>query len=289
MALSAAGAADSIPLDGQWLYKPERVAPGREPDYSAHPGPRPGPENPYNPVVLSNAMIAPLTPFSIRGAIWYQGESNAGRAYQYRTLLPALIRDWRARWNRGDFPFYFVQLANWRVRKAEPSESDWAELREAQLLTLRAVPRTGMAVAVDIGEAGDIHPGNKRDVGVRLARWALADTYGRRVEKSGPLYDSHRVEGGRVRVRFRHAQGLKTSDGRAPAGFAVAGADRKFVWADARIEGDSVVVWGRGVPRPVAVRHAWADNPAVNLYNSDGLPASPFRTDDWPGLTVGRN
>jgi sialate O-acetylesterase len=290
MRLSAeGGAGEALPLDGQWLYKVEAVVPGREPDYSNHPGPPPGPDNPYNPVVPYNAMLAPLTPFRVRGAIWYQGESNAGRAYQYRTLLPAMIRDWRARWNQGDFPFYFVQLANWRARRDEPSESDWAELREAQLMAMRTVPRTGMAVAVDIGEADDIHPRNKRDVGLRLARWALADTYGQRVEKSGPLYDSHRVEGGRVRVRFRHARGLKTSDGRAPTGFAVAGADRKFVWAEARVEGDSVVVWSDRVAQPVAVRYAWADNPAVNLYNADDLPASPFRTDDWPGVTVGRN
>jgi sialate O-acetylesterase len=146
-----------------------------------------------------------------------------------------------------------------------------------------------MAVAVDIGEADDIHPRNKRDVGLRLARWALADAYGQRVETSGPLYESHVVEGDRVRVRFSHARGLKTSDGDAPKGFAVAGPDRKFVWAEARVEGDTVVVRSREVPRPVAVRYAWADNPAVNLYNAEGLPASPFRTDDWPGMTAGKN
>ncbi|HEY9285052.1 MAG TPA: sialate O-acetylesterase, partial [Pyrinomonadaceae bacterium] len=289
MRLSAEGPSDSIPLDGPWVYKPERVAPAREVDYSNHPGPRPGPESHYNPFVLYNAMIAPLTPFHVRGAIWYQGESNAGRAYQYRALFPAMIRDWRARWGVGDFPFYFVQLANWRARKSEPEESDWAELREAQTLTMRSLPRTGMAVSIDIGEADDIHPRNKRDVGLRLARWALADTYKQKIEISGPLYDSHAVEGDRVRLRFTRARGLKTSDGRAPAGFAVAGADRKFVWAEARVEGDSVVVWNKSVPRPVAVRYAWADNPAVNLYNSDDLPASPFRTDDWPGVTAGRN
>ena len=289
MRLSADGGTEAITLDGPWAYKAERVAPAREIDFSNHPGPRPGPDNPYNPVVLYNAMLAPLTPFNVRGAIWYQGESNAGRAYQYRTLFPAMIRDWRARWQQGDFPFYFVQLANWRARKVEPSESDWAELREAQALTMQRVPHTGMAVAVDIGEANDIHPRNKRDVGLRLARWALSDAYRQKIETSGPLYDSHKIDGERVRLRFKHARGLKTADGRAPTGFAVAGSDRKFVWAEARLEGDTVVVWSKAVARPVAVRYAWADNPAVNLYNSDNLPASPFRTDDWPGVTAGHN
>ncbi|HYN83967.1 MAG TPA: sialate O-acetylesterase [Pyrinomonadaceae bacterium] len=287
LAPDGASSPDSLALDGRWAYKAERTVPAREVDYSNHPGPRPGPESHYNPFVLYNAMLAPLTPFAVRGAIWYQGESNAGRAYQYRALFPAMIRDWRARWGSDDFPFYFVQLANWRARNTEPAESDWAELREAQTLTMRSVPRTGMAVAIDIGEADDIHPRNKRDVGLRLARWALFDTYKQAVVPSGPLYDSHAVEGGRVRLRFKHARGLKTSDGRAPVGFAVAGEDRKFVRAEARVEGETVVVWSDRVARPVAVRYAWADNPATNLYNSDDLPASPFRTDAWPGVTRG--
>jgi sialate O-acetylesterase len=278
----------AVGLDGEWDYKAEAAVEPKQLDFSDYPGPAPGPDNQNSPTVLYNAMLAPLTPYAVRGAVWYQGESNAGRAYQYRTLFPAMIRDWRRAWGGGDFPFYFVQLANYMKRHPEPAESEWAELREAQALTLRE-PRTGMAVAIDIGEADDIHPRNKRDVGLRLARWALAETYRRRVEPSGPLYASHAVEGGRVRLRFRHAAGLKTSDGRAPAGFAVAGADRRFVWAEARVEGETVVVWSKGVPSPAAVRYAWADNPAANLANGDGLPASPFRTDDWPGLTAGRN
>ena len=234
-------------------------------------------------------MLAPLSPYTIRGAVWYQGESNAGRAYQYRTLFPVMIRDWRSAWGEDDFPFYFVQLANWKARKADSIDSEWAELREAQLMTLRGVPHTGMAVTIDIGNPDDIHPRDKLDVGLRLARWALAETYGQKVEESGPLYESFKVEGERVRVRFTHAAGLKTRDGAAPAGFFVAGDDRKFVPAEARIDGSAVVVWSREVPHPAAVRYAWADNPAGNLYNADELPASPFRTDGWPGLTAGRN
>ncbi|HEX8147534.1 MAG TPA: sialate O-acetylesterase [Pyrinomonadaceae bacterium] len=281
-------AGNAVSLDGEWSYKEEAVVPSRRIDWGSQPQ-APGPANPNSPTVLYNAMLAPLFPYAIRGAIWYQGESNAGRAQQYRTLFPAMIRDWRAAWDIGDFPFYFVQLANWKARPVDSVDSEWAELREAQTLTMRAAPNTGMAVAIDIGDPEDIHPRNKLDVGLRLARWALADTYGVKTEKSGPLYDSYKVEGDRVRVRFTHAGGLKTRDGAAPAGFYVAGADRKFVPAEARVEKGEVVVWGKGVRAPVAVRYAWADNPAANLYNSEGLPASPFRTDDWPAVTAGRN
>ena len=233
-------------------------------------------------------MIAPLKPYAIRGAIWYQGESNATRAYQYRTLFPTMIRDWRTGWGQGDFPFYFVQLANWQAAKADPGESDWAELREAQTMTLRS-PQTGMAVIIDIGDANDIHPRNKLDVGKRLAAWALAETYHQKVEPSGPLYDSFSVKDGKIRVKFKHVGGgLKTADGGPPKGFAIAGADHKFVWAETRVEGDTVIVWSKEVARPVAVRYAWADNPVGNLYNRAELPASPFRTDDWPGVTIGK-
>ncbi|MDQ5835410.1 MAG: 9-O-acetylesterase [Acidobacteriota bacterium] len=289
LAPTGAGKGEAVSLDGAWYYKEESVVESKKVDYSNYPGPPPGPENQNNPSVLYNAMLAPLTPYRIRGAIWYQGESNAGRAYQYRALFPAMIRDWRAAWGEGDFPFYFVQLANWKARKQDSIDSEWAELREAQLMTLKSTPHTGMAVTIDIGNPDDLHPRNKLDVGLRLARWALADVYGQKLEESGPLYDSKTVEGDKVRLRFKHAAGLKTRDGAAPAGFFVAGDDRRFHPAQARIEGTTVVVWSRDVPRPVAVRYAWADSPAANLSNGDGLPASPFRTDDWPGLTAGKN
>jgi len=231
-------------------------------------------------------MIAPLIPYGIQGAIWYQGESNAGRAYQYRELFPAMIKSWRKNWGQGDFPFLFVQLANFMAVKDKPTESAWAELREAQLKTL-ILPNTGMAVIIDIGAEKDIHPKNKQDVGKRLARWALGTTYGRKTAHSGPLYKSMKVEGNKAILSFEQVGGGLVARGDGPLkGFAVAGEDKKFVWADAKIEGGNVVVSSEQVAAPVAVRYAWADNPVCNLYNKEGLPASPFRTDDWPGLTV---
>jgi sialate O-acetylesterase len=230
-------------------------------------------------------MIAPLVPYAIKGVIWYQGESNVGRAYQYRKLFPALINSWRRAWGY-EFPFLFVQLANFLERKPEPTESAWAELREAQLLTLKTVPKTGMAVAIDIGEANDIHPRNKQDVGKRLALAALAIAYGQKIVYSGPIYRSMRIEGNKIRIFFDHVGSGLVAKGEKLTGFAIAGEDRKFVWANAKIEGNTVVVWSEQVPKPVAVRYGWADNPDCNLYNKEGLPASPFRTDDWPGVTV---
>lgn len=244
--------------------------------------------NPWKPSGLFNAMIAPIVPYAIQGAIWYQGESNAGRAYEYRTLFPAMIQDWREAWAQDDFPFLFVQLANFMAVKPEPGESAWAELREAQTMTL-SLPKTGMAVAIDIGDANDIHPRNKQDVGKRLALNALAIAYGKKVVYSGPIYERMKREGNAIRLYFTHVDGgLMTPNGEPLKGFAIAGADRKFVWAEARIEGDTVLVSSPQVPEPVAVRYAWADNPVCNLYNRAGLPASPFRTDDWPGVTQGR-
>ncbi len=244
------------------------------------------PKNPGFPGTLYNAMIHPLVPFSIRGAIWYQGEANAGRAFQYRTLLPAMIGDWRKAFDQGDFPFLIVQLANFQQTKAEPGESTWAELREAQTLTAANVPNCGQALAIDIGAADDIHPRNKQEVGRRLALAALAKTYQQQLEYSGPWYAGNDREGSTIRLRFQHiGGGLTAKGGEKLTGFAIAGADKKFYWADARIDGDTVIVSCEKVAEPVAVRYAWADNPRCNLYNRAGLPAVPFRTDDWEGVT----
>jgi sialate O-acetylesterase len=233
---------------------------------------------------LYNGMIAPLIPLAIRGAIWYQGESNAGRAYQYRTLFPAMIANWRQAWGQGDFPFGFVQLAPFRYGNSDPA--CWAELCEAQRMTLDSAPNTGMAVTVDVGDVQDIHPKNKQEVGRRLALWALAKVYGKDIVYSGPLYKSMAVEGDKIRVQFEHVGGgLTTSNGKPLSEFTVAGADEKFVHATAAIEGQSIVVHSDAVPQPVAVRFAWRDTAQPNLVNKEGVPAGPFRTDTWKGVT----
>lgn len=247
-----------------------------------------GPLHPYRPAGLYNGMIAPIAPFACRGAIWYQGESNVDHAWQYRKLFPAMIRDWRCLWQQGDFPFYFVQLTNFMKRKPEPGPSMWAELREAQAMTC-SLRNTGMAVAIDIGDADDIHPRNKQEVGRRLALIALSRDYCRNLEYSGPMFKKAYVRSGAIEITFSHdSSGLTTPDGAPLKGFAVAGLDRKFYWADAKIVGHRVVVSTPKVPHPVAVRYAWADNPECNLINGAGLPAAPFRSDDWPELTFGK-
>ncbi|MFA6471545.1 MAG: sialate O-acetylesterase [Candidatus Latescibacterota bacterium] len=240
---------------------------------------------PSVPSWVYNGMIAPAVPFGIKGVIWYQGESNAGEAYQYRTLFQALIRDWRNAWGEGDFPFLFVQLANFGKRHDKPGESAWAELREAQFMTL-SVSHTAMAVAADIGDAENVHPRNKQEVGRRLALGALSVAYGKGIVYSGPLYRSMTVKDGKVHLKFTDTGGgLVMKNNGVPSGFALAGADRAFTWAKAAVEGDEVVVWCDGITEPAAVRYAWEDNPKCTLYNKEGLPASPFRTDDWPGIT----
>lgn len=247
-----------------------------------------GPDHPWRAAGLYNGMIAPLIPYAIAGAIWYQGESNAGRAYQYRSLFPTMITDWRKNWGQGDFPFFFVQLANFQKRTDDANAgSAWAELREAQLRTL-GLKHTGMATIIDIGEANDIHPRNKQDVGKRLALSAFKVAYGQDWPDQGPMYKSMTVEGNKVHVKFTDADGgLRNNNTGGPLrGFAVAGEDKVFHWADATISGDVVIVSSPDVAKPIAVRYGWADNPICDLYSGFGLPASPFRTDDWPGTTI---
>ena len=269
-----------INLSGEWRYK---VSTGMQelPAMPANPN-----GNPNLPTVLYNAMINPLIPYTIKGAIWYQGEANASRAYQYRDLLPLMINDWRSRWGYR-FPFYIVQLANFMARHDHPTESAWAELREAQALTTN-LDNTGVSCTIDIGMEKDIHPSNKQDVGHRLALIARAETYGQNVEFSGPLYKSYEMMGHCIRIHFDHTTGgLKTNDDRPVTGFAIAGPDHVWHWATATIDGNSVIVSSDKVKFPVAVRYAWADNPACNLYNGAKLPAFPFRTDCWNGVTYG--
>ncbi len=247
------------------------------------PGPPMGPNHQSRPAGLYNGMIAPLIPYAIRGAIWYQGEANAGRAAQYRTLFPTMIRDWRQKWGQGEFPFYFVQLAPFMKIRPEPSESNWAELREAQLYTQQTVPHTHMAVITDVGDELDIHPKQKQPVGERLAFGALRLIHGQSLVCSGPVFESLWVEGAVAHLRFVSTAGRLEARGGALKGFAVAGSDRRFYWAEARLVGsDEVAVTCPQVAHPVAVRYGWADYPVVNLWNRAGLPASPFRTDQWP-------
>ena len=270
------GTGTKIPLTGAWRYQIEHDFGYIEPPMM--PGPKPGAGNPNTPAILFDSMITPLVPAAIRGVLWYQGESNVPRARHYRQLFPLLIRDWRRAFGQPDLPFYFVQIANYDAPVTAPVQCGHAELREAQTLTL-SEPHTGMAVAVDIGDARDVHPKNKQAVGQRLARHALAKVYGRPVVCDGPLYRAHRVEGDTIRITFDSAAGLTTNDGAPVKGFAIAGRDKKFEWAEAQIAGETIVVRSAKVRAPVAVRYAWANNPAVNLYNAAGLPAAPFRTD----------
>ena len=273
-------------LAGSWKYKidfAEKISVSVSADPNSHP------------TLLYNSMIHPLIPYAIRGAIWYQGESNASRAYQYRTVFADMIKDWRKQWAQGnppqgDFPFLFVQLANYMKFEDEPQESDWAELREAQTMTL-ALPNTGMAVIIDIGEGADIHPKNKHDVGKRLALAAKKVAYKEDINYLSPMYESMQVNGNKAVISFKYTgSGLVAKDRYGYIkGFTVAGEDKKFYWAKAYLEGNKVIVYSENVSKPVSVRYAWANNPEdVNLFNKEGLPACPFRTDDWQGVTVGK-
>jgi sialate O-acetylesterase len=254
--------------------------------------PRP-PTNPLTgnsrPGNIYNGVLKPTIGYGIRGVIWYQGESNAGRAYQYRDLFPLMIQSWREEWQQGDFPFYWVQLADYMAEKPEPGDSSWAELREAQTMTMKRLPNTGEAVIIDLGEGRDIHPRNKQDVAKRLVRWALAKEYGLSdLAYQSPTYKSMEKQGSKVTLSFDHVgPGLYTFDVNEPVGFAIAGGDQKFVWATAKLVGnDKIEVWSDKVSEPASVRYAWADNPVCNVYSKNGLPVTPFRTDDWKGVTA---
>jgi sialate O-acetylesterase len=273
----------------EWQKKADAAKESGEPAPKGWPGefrnPMTGNSRPGN---LFHARLGPVIPYAIRGVIWYQGESNATRAYQYREMFPLMISSWREAWGQGDFPFYWVQLADYMAEQSEPGDSEWAELREAQTLTQDKLPNTGQAVIINLGEAADIHPRNKLEVAKRLARWALGKNYGEDVVVASPRYESMEREGDEIIVKFKDVDGgLRTVDNFDLKGFAIAGEDRKWVWADAKLlDKERVEVHSDKVANPVAVRYAWADNPVCNLYSWGGLPATPFRTDDWPGKTV---
>ena len=241
---------------------------------------RPG--NIYNGVLKSHLG------YGIRGAIWYQGESNAGRAYQYRELFPLMISSWRKEWGQGDFPFYWVQLADFMAENSEPMDSAWAELREAQTMTMEKLPHTGQAVIIDIGEGKDIHPRNKVDVGMRLARWALANEYDINIPHRSPEYASMEINGSQIILSFDHVDGgWRPFDTNDLLGFTIAGEDKKFVNAKATLMQDGrIAVSAESISDPKSVRYAWANNPKVNLYDRSDLPLTPFRTDDWQGVTA---
>ncbi|MBN2610792.1 MAG: sialate O-acetylesterase [Bacteroidales bacterium] len=264
---------DKIDLKGDWHYKVGAIAEPMPPQTFIR----------GKPAGLFNAMIAPLLNYSIKGVIWYQGESNAERPGEYCKLFSALISDWRKVWEQGDFPFLYVQLPNFMEPRDHPSESNWALLREAQSKAL-ALPNTAMAVAIDVGEWNDIHPLRKKEVGDRLALAARNIAYGEKnIVFSGPVFKSMEIKKGKAILSFEHTgSGLIAKDGGELRHFAIAGTDKKFVWAKAVFKNNTVVVWAPGIKNPVAVRYAWADNPeGVNFFNKEGLPAQPFRTDDW--------
>jgi len=266
----------TIPLNGLWKFSIEQEL---DPET-----PRPhlpnGPGNPTSPSELFNSMVSPLIPFRIKGAIWYQGESNVGSSDMYGHLFGDLIRDWRSRWHEPTFPFYYVQLSNYMAKQTAPEESSWANLREAQAKVL-SVPNTGMAVTIDLGEVESIHPKNKREVGRRLALWALAFTYEIPTVYGSPSFRSMQTHDHNAVITFSNGA-LTTTDMKPPTGFTIAGADHKFYWATATVTGSTVTLSAPEVPDPVALLYAWANNPNVNLVNIAGLPAAPFRTDDWP-------
>ncbi len=274
-----------------WKVKAEEAkkagrAPGRAPSSPAAwltGNARPG--NIYN------GSLLPTMGYGIKGAIWYQGESNAGRAAEYETLFPLMISNWRQDWGQGDFPFYWVQLADYQAEQPQPGDSTWAELRESQTKTLAAIPNGGQAVIIDLGEAADIHPRDKRDVAERLARWALVKDYGMKMVHRSPEYKEAFFAGGKAVLTFdlHGSEKLRAHDTKELKGFAICGEDKKWVWAEANFTGNnSISVSAKDVPNPIAVRYAWADNPVCNVTSAEGLPLTPFRTDDFPRITAAK-
>jgi sialate O-acetylesterase len=234
---------------------------------------------------IYNGSLLPTIGYGIKGAIWYQGESNAARAAEYADLFPLMISHWRKEWAQGDFPFYWVQLADFKAEQAQPGDSEWAELRESQTKTIRAIPNGGQAVILDLGEAADIHPRDKRDVAERLARWALARDYGQKLVYRSPEYQSVAITGSQAVLTFDlfGSEKLRAHDAAELKGFAVCGQDQQWVWAEGKITGKNTIeVSAKDVPAPVAVRYAWADNPVCNVTSAEGLPLTPFRTDSFP-------
>ncbi len=298
----------TVNLEGTWETKTEYELPLPAPAVLANV-PKPPSTPPLgNSSVIFNGTIHPLTNYAIDAVLWYQGESDASRAYEYRSALGAMIADWREKWKRPHLPFYICQLHAYGAKKPEPGESEFAELRESQAAMLK-LPGTAMTVLMDMGESGDDHPRNKRAVGERLASLVLAKQFGKNVPYAGPVFAAHKIEGRRIRIQFSHTEGglsarqlpatfdvntlagktaplVRNSPQSALEGFTICGDDRRWVWADARIEGNTVLVWSATVPRPIAVRYGWANNPTVNLENGSGLPAAPFRTDDFPAQTA---
>lgn len=268
-----------IPLAGEW--KGALSVDARPP----HPLPLTCENYPTMPLVLYEGMLQPVAPLSIRGAIWYQGEANAERAHQYRTLLPAMIGDWRKLFGQGDFPFYIVSLPAFMHHRDQPGDDAWAELREAQAWTARNLKNSALAVTVDTGDPDNIHPKDKKVVGERLALCALAREYGKKIPCAGPTFVSVEYLPDALKLHFSHTDGGLVVKGDKLGEFAVAGDDRQWHWAEARVEGDSVVVSSPMVSNPQAARYAWQADPAATLYNGAGLPAVPFRTDNWPGIT----
>ena len=273
------GDQSAIPLAGEW--KGALSVDARPP----HSLPLTFENYPTMPIVLFDGMIQPVAPLSLRGAIWYQGEANAERAHQYRTLLPAMIGDWRKLFRQGDFPFYIVSLPAFMHHRDQPGDDSWAELREAQALTARTVKNSALAVTIDTGDPDNIHPKDKQVVGERLALCALANEYGEKIPWAGPTFASMTHLPGALKLRFNHTEGGLVVKGDRPGEFSVTGKDRQWHWAEARVEGDSVIVSSPAVPDPQAARYAWQANPAATLFNGIGLPAVPFRTDNWPGVT----